>query len=61
MPNTGLEREEDGKRATGEPEQPSPGRLIAPARLCEFIDDGVALGTTRLSTVWTWDFLFCFS
>lgn len=61
MPDAGLERGEDGKRAMGEAEQPSPGRLIAPARLCEFIDDVVALGTATPTVAWTRDFPFPFS
>lgn len=49
---------EGGKRLTGEVEQLSPGWLIAPARLCEFVDDVVARGTATPSVAWTQDFPF---
>lgn len=53
MPSASLEPGEDGKRLMGEVEQLSPGWLIAPAHLCEFIDDVVALGSATPRIAWT--------
>lgn len=58
MPNASLEPGEDGKWLMGEVEQLSPGWLIALARLCEIIDDVVALGTATPHIAWTQDFPF---